>query len=150
MVFRTIALESTLPPHSDGAARRVSERIESCFRLQSEFLLHDLSLLETREVNKTFHEIPGKRSKGRLFGNWVPLWEPWKAAGRQELVFAECGLASLDRSSTANSTLSTSTPAFFQNQKQPGGSARLLLFAKTLTDCGINNIAAAVSTSVLQ
>ena len=29
LVFRTIALESTLPPHSDGAARRVSERIES-------------------------------------------------------------------------------------------------------------------------
>ena len=41
LVFRTIALESTLPPHSDGAARRVAERIES-FRPQSEFLLHDL------------------------------------------------------------------------------------------------------------
>ena len=27
LVFRAIALESTLPPHSDGAARRVSERI---------------------------------------------------------------------------------------------------------------------------
>jgi len=32
------ALESTLPPHNDGVARRVSERIESCFRAQSEFL----------------------------------------------------------------------------------------------------------------
>ena len=41
LIFRTIALESTLPPHSDGAARRVAERIES-FRPQSEFLLHDL------------------------------------------------------------------------------------------------------------
>ena len=42
LVFRTIAFESTLPPHSDGAARRVSERIESYFHPQSEFLLHDL------------------------------------------------------------------------------------------------------------
>ena len=42
LVFRTIADESKLPPHSDGAARRVSEGIESCFRPQSEFLLHDL------------------------------------------------------------------------------------------------------------
>src|SRR3974390_2142902 len=42
LVFRTIALESTLPPHSDGAARRVSERIESGSRPQREFLLHDL------------------------------------------------------------------------------------------------------------
>jgi len=41
-VFGRIALESTLPPHSDGAARRVSERIESCFHPESEFLLHDL------------------------------------------------------------------------------------------------------------
>ena len=40
LVFRTI--ESTLPPHNDGAARRVSERIESCFHPQSEFLLHGL------------------------------------------------------------------------------------------------------------
>ena len=42
LVFRAIALESTLPPHSDGAARRVSERSESCFHPQNEFLLHDL------------------------------------------------------------------------------------------------------------
>jgi hypothetical protein len=33
-----MALESTLPPHNDGVARRVSERIESCFHAQSEFL----------------------------------------------------------------------------------------------------------------
>jgi serine/threonine protein kinase len=33
-----MALESTLPPHNDGVPRRVSERIESCFRAQSEFL----------------------------------------------------------------------------------------------------------------
>ena len=33
---------STLPLHSDDAARRVSETIESCFHPQSEFLLHDL------------------------------------------------------------------------------------------------------------
>ena len=32
-----IALESTLPPHNDGVARRVSERIESSFHPQSEF-----------------------------------------------------------------------------------------------------------------
>ena len=31
-------LESTLPPHNDGVARRVSERIESRFRAQSEFV----------------------------------------------------------------------------------------------------------------
>jgi hypothetical protein len=36
--FRKIALESTLPPHNDGATRRVSEKIESCFYAQSEFL----------------------------------------------------------------------------------------------------------------
>ena len=42
MVFRALALESTPPRHSDGEARRVSERIESCFHRQSEFLLHDL------------------------------------------------------------------------------------------------------------
>jgi hypothetical protein len=33
-----IVLESTLLPHNDGAARRVSERIESCFHAQREFL----------------------------------------------------------------------------------------------------------------
>jgi hypothetical protein len=33
-----MALESTPPPHNDGVTRRVSERIESCFRTQSEFL----------------------------------------------------------------------------------------------------------------
>ena len=38
LVFRTIALESKLPPHNDGAARRVWERIESCSRPQSEVL----------------------------------------------------------------------------------------------------------------
>src|SRR5215831_13747994 len=41
-IFGRIALESTLPPHSDGAARPVSKRIESCFYPHSEFLLHDL------------------------------------------------------------------------------------------------------------
>ena len=40
LLLGTIAVESTLPPHSDGAARRVSERSESCFHPQSEFLLH--------------------------------------------------------------------------------------------------------------
>ena len=48
LIFRTIALESTLPPHSDGAARRVSERIESCFCPQREFLLHDLLACPSR------------------------------------------------------------------------------------------------------
>jgi hypothetical protein len=33
-----MAVESTLPPHNEGAARRVLERIESCFHAQSEFL----------------------------------------------------------------------------------------------------------------
>ena len=42
LALRKTALESTLPPHNDGAARRVSERIESCFHPQSDFLLHDL------------------------------------------------------------------------------------------------------------
>ena len=41
-VLRRLALESTLPPHNDGAARRVAERIESCFHAQSEFLQADL------------------------------------------------------------------------------------------------------------
>jgi hypothetical protein len=38
LALRKTALKSTLPPHNDGVARRVSERIESCFRAQSEFL----------------------------------------------------------------------------------------------------------------
>jgi hypothetical protein len=42
LVIRRIALESTLPPHNDGAARRVSERIESWFHAQREFLSADL------------------------------------------------------------------------------------------------------------
>ena len=42
LALRKTALESTLPPHNDGAARRVSERIESGFHRRSEFLLHDL------------------------------------------------------------------------------------------------------------
>ena len=32
VVFRGVALEPTQPPHNDGAAPRVSERIESCFQ----------------------------------------------------------------------------------------------------------------------
>jgi len=48
LVFRTIALESTLPLRNDGAARRVSERIESCFHPQSKFLLHDLLVCPSR------------------------------------------------------------------------------------------------------
>ena len=48
LVFRTIALESTLPPHSDGAAHRVLERIESGFYPQREFLLHDLLACPSR------------------------------------------------------------------------------------------------------
>ena len=35
---RRLALESTLPPHNDGAARRVSKGIESCLQPQGEFL----------------------------------------------------------------------------------------------------------------
>jgi hypothetical protein len=38
LALRKTALESTLPPHSDGAGHRVSERIESSFHAQSEFL----------------------------------------------------------------------------------------------------------------
>src|SRR5260370_36735656 len=38
LALRKTALESTLPPHNDGVARRVSERIESCFHPQSELL----------------------------------------------------------------------------------------------------------------
>jgi hypothetical protein len=33
-----VGLESKLRLHNDGAARRVSERIGSCFHAQSEFL----------------------------------------------------------------------------------------------------------------
>jgi hypothetical protein len=32
------AIESTLPPHNDGAGHRVSEKIESSFLAQSQFL----------------------------------------------------------------------------------------------------------------
>ena len=38
LALRKTALESTLPPHNDGAGHRVSERIESSFHTQSEFL----------------------------------------------------------------------------------------------------------------
>ena len=38
LALRKTALESTLPPHNDGAGHRVSERIESSFHAQSEFL----------------------------------------------------------------------------------------------------------------
>ena len=37
MVFRTIALESTLPPHSDSAARRVSEGLTVAFTRRANF-----------------------------------------------------------------------------------------------------------------
>jgi len=37
LALRKTALESTLPPHNDGAGHRVSERIESSFHAQSEF-----------------------------------------------------------------------------------------------------------------
>ena len=47
LALRKTALESTLPLRSDGAARRVAERIES-FRPQSEFLLHDLLACPSR------------------------------------------------------------------------------------------------------
>jgi hypothetical protein len=36
--YSKMALESTLPLHNDDVARRVSERIESCFHAQSELL----------------------------------------------------------------------------------------------------------------
>ena len=63
LVFRTIALESTLPPHSDGAARRVAERIES-FRPQSEFLLHDLLACPSRVQDESgpHGSRPGKNT----------------------------------------------------------------------------------------
>src|ERR1700730_13219795 len=42
LVIRKIALESTLQSHNDGAGRRVSARIESCFQPWSGLLLADL------------------------------------------------------------------------------------------------------------
>src|SRR5215469_17878043 len=42
LALRKTALESTLPPHNDGAGHRVSERIQSSFLAQSEFLWADL------------------------------------------------------------------------------------------------------------
>src|SRR5260370_5775308 len=42
LALRKTALESTLPPHNDGAGHRVSERIEPSFHAQSEFLYADL------------------------------------------------------------------------------------------------------------
>src|ERR1700730_12212353 len=41
-------LEYTLPPRNDGAGRRVSTRIESCFQPQSGLLLADLLACPSR------------------------------------------------------------------------------------------------------
>jgi hypothetical protein len=46
--YQKVALESTLRPHNDGAARRVSETIESCFHAQSKFLWADLLACPSR------------------------------------------------------------------------------------------------------
>jgi hypothetical protein len=63
LVFRTIALESTLPPHSDGAAHRVLERIESGFYPQREFLLHDLlACCAPQEFNGWYRSLTSLQS----------------------------------------------------------------------------------------
>src|ERR1700737_4805351 len=48
LVIRKIALESTRQPHNDGAGRRVSARIDSCFQSQSALLLADLLACPSR------------------------------------------------------------------------------------------------------
>ena len=62
LVIRRIALESRLPPHNGGAARRVSENIESRFHGHREFLSVDLLACPSR--------VTGRASAGyerRLF-----------------------------------------------------------------------------------
>src|SRR3984893_2666369 len=48
LAIRKIALESTLQSHNDGAGRRVSARIASCFHPQRGFLLADLRACRSR------------------------------------------------------------------------------------------------------
>ena len=78
--FRTIC-SSTLPAHSDGAARRVSERIESCFHSQSEFLLHDLLACPSRVQDESgLHGTTRQRNTHNIEsreGSY--LWHPWYA-----------------------------------------------------------------------
>jgi hypothetical protein len=50
-----MALESTLPLHNDDVARRVSERIESCFRAQSELRWADQLACPSRVRDASCH-----------------------------------------------------------------------------------------------
>jgi hypothetical protein len=50
MVTRRIALQFTLPPHNDGAGRRVAARIESRFQTQSKLRLADLLACPSRDL----------------------------------------------------------------------------------------------------
>ncbi len=81
MVYRTIPLESTLPPHNDGAARRASERIESCFRPQSEFLLHDLLACPSPIQDESGpHGTSRQRNTHNIESREVHYpWHPWHA-----------------------------------------------------------------------
>jgi hypothetical protein len=80
LVFRTIARESTLRPNSDGAARRVSERIESCFHPQSEFLSHDL---RARPSPVQDESGPHGKQVGRQQSFEMPF--TWSSKSRRQL-----------------------------------------------------------------
>src|SRR3984893_12285876 len=56
-------LEYTLPPRNDGAGRRVSTRIESCFQPQSGLLLADLLACPSRVRDES--DPVGSRTRTR-------------------------------------------------------------------------------------
>ena len=74
-----IALESTLPQHNDGAARRVSERIESCTQSQSGSLWADLLACPSRVRDESGPRGTSGQSNTHSTGSreiGYP-WHPW-------------------------------------------------------------------------
>jgi len=76
-----MALESTLPPHNDGVARRVSERIESSFHTQSEFQQADLLACPSRVQDESGpHGTSRQRNTHNIELREVRYpWHPWHA-----------------------------------------------------------------------
>jgi hypothetical protein len=61
-----MALESTLRLHNDGAARRVSERIESCFHAQSKSQVFEDEVLPGPEgADHPPEEMPERHDHGK-------------------------------------------------------------------------------------
>jgi hypothetical protein len=76
-----MALESTLPLHNDDAARRASERIESCFHPQSEFLWADLLACPSLVQDESGpHDTTRQRNTHNIESREVSyFWHPWYA-----------------------------------------------------------------------